>query len=63
MAFIGLGGEPDRHLLKGADIVYESPGAGKLLKRFNAQGIEPIIVLDEIDKLGHGRDGKATGRN
>ena len=63
MGFIGLGGEPDRNLLKGLGIGYENPGIGMICQILQqTQQMNPLIVLDEIDKTGDGRDGKATHR-
>ena len=63
MGIISLGGEPDKHLLAGSDIVYESANMGeicRILQKTNQ--MNPIIVLDEIDKVGFGKDGEATQR-
>ncbi|MEC8678278.1 MAG: S16 family serine protease [Candidatus Margulisiibacteriota bacterium] len=63
MGIISLGGEPDKHLLAGSDIVYESANMGEICRILqNTNQMDPIIVLDEIDKLGTGRDGEATQR-
>ncbi|MGC6367268.1 MAG: S16 family serine protease [Candidatus Marinamargulisbacteria bacterium] len=61
LGVISLGGEPDRHRLKGADIVYESPSIGEVCRILQkTQQMNPVILLDEVDKVGDGRDGKAT---
>ncbi|MEK9727973.1 MAG: S16 family serine protease [Candidatus Margulisiibacteriota bacterium] len=61
MGCIGLGGEPDKHSLKGCDLVYESPSMGAIGQTLiQTQQMNPVIVLDEVDKMGEGRDGKAT---
>ena len=63
MGIISLGGEPDKHLLAGSDIVYESANMGEICRiLLSTNQMNPIIVLDEIDKLGAGRDGEATQR-